>query len=96
MPTLIGDTGSHCTQDPDRGSPRSVYLAKKRKPCFPVSNILLAYFLKSMDMESLIKDLQTIVKKHWKTILAIALVIWLVANYPDIKSGITDGWNSAR
>jgi hypothetical protein len=47
-------------------------------------------------MESLIKDLQTIVIKHWKTILATIVVIWLVANYPDIKSGITDGWNSAR
>lgn len=47
-------------------------------------------------MESLLKDLEGFVKKHWKTILAVAVVGWLVANYADIKSGIMDGWNSSR
>ena len=48
--------------------------------------------LKITDMNQLIKDLETLIKKHWKTISLIALVVWLVTNYTDIKSGLIDGW----
>lgn len=46
------------------------------------------------DMNQFISDLKTLVKTHWKTILLIVLVIWLVTDYTDIKSGIMDGWNN--
>lgn len=46
------------------------------------------------DMNQFISDLKTLVKTHWKTILLIVLVIWLVTDYTYIKSGIMDGWNN--
>ncbi len=46
------------------------------------------------DMNQFINDLKILVKTHWKTILLIVLVIWLVTDYTDIKSGIMDGWNN--
>ncbi|MFN5422575.1 MAG: helix-turn-helix domain-containing protein [bacterium] len=51
------------------------------------------FTIKITDMNQFLTDLKTLVKTHWKTILVIVLVIWLVANYTDIKSGIMDGWN---
>jgi transcriptional regulator with XRE-family HTH domain len=50
--------------------------------------------LKITDMNHFLNDLKTLVKTHWKTILLIVLVIWLVTDYTDIKSGIMDGWNN--
>ena len=47
---------------------------------------------KITDMNQFLNDLKTLVKNHWKTILLIVLVIWLVSNYTDIKSGIMDAW----
>ncbi len=47
---------------------------------------------KITDMNQFLYDLKTLVKNHWKTILLIVLVIWLVSNYTDIKSGIMDAW----
>jgi hypothetical protein len=44
-------------------------------------------------MNQFIKDLETLVKTHWKTILIIVLVIYLFSSYTDIKSGIVDGWS---
>ena len=49
--------------------------------------------LKITDMNQFIKDLETLVKTHWKTILIIVLVIYLFSSYTDIKSGIVDGWS---
>jgi transcriptional regulator with XRE-family HTH domain len=45
------------------------------------------------DMNQFLTDLKVLVKTHWKTIFLIVLVIWLITNYTDIKSGIIDGWS---
>ena len=52
------------------------------------------FSIKITDMNHFLNDLKTLVKTHWKTIFLIVLVIWLVTNYTDIKSGIMDGWNN--
>ena len=52
------------------------------------------FSLKIADMNQFLNDLKVLVKNHWKTIFLIVLVIWLVTNYNDIKSGIMDGWNN--
>jgi hypothetical protein len=44
-------------------------------------------------MNQFINDLTVLVKNHWKTILLIVLIIWLIASYDDIKAGIIDGWS---
>ena len=49
--------------------------------------------LKITDMNQFLTDLKTLVKTHLKTIFLIILVIWLVASYTDIKSGIMDAWS---
>ena len=49
--------------------------------------------LKITDMNQFLNDLKALVKTHWKTIFLIILVIWLVASYTDIKSGIMDAWS---
>ena len=51
------------------------------------------FTVKITDMNQFLNDLKTLVKNHWKTILIIVLVIWLVTNYTDIKSGIMDAWS---
>ena len=43
-------------------------------------------------MKEFIKDLETFGKKHWKPLLTILVVTFLLTNYSDIKSGIIDGW----
>jgi transcriptional regulator with XRE-family HTH domain len=48
---------------------------------------------KITDMNQFLTDLKVLVKTHRKTIFLIVLVIWLITNYTDIKSGIMDGWN---
>ena len=50
--------------------------------------------IKIRDMNQFLNDLKVLVKTHWKTIFLIVLVIWLVINYTDIKSGIMDGWKN--
>ena len=50
--------------------------------------------IKITDMNHFLNDLKILVKTHWKTIFLIVLVIWLITNYTDIKSGIMDGWNN--
>ena len=52
------------------------------------------FSIKITDMNHFLNDLKILVKTHWKTIFLIVLVIWLVTNYNDIKSGIMDGWNN--
>ena len=51
------------------------------------------FSLKIADMNQFLNDLKVLVKNHWKTIFLIVLVIWLITNYTDIKSGIMDGWS---
>ncbi len=41
-------------------------------------------------MNQFLTDLKTLVKTHWKTIVFIVLVIWLMTSYTDIKAGIID------
>jgi transcriptional regulator with XRE-family HTH domain len=50
--------------------------------------------LKIADMNHFLNDLKVLVKTHWKTIFFIVLIIWIITNYTDIKSGIIDGWNN--
>ena len=52
------------------------------------------FSLKITDMNHFLNDLKVLVKTHWKTIFLIVLVIWLITNYTNIKSGIMDGWNN--
>ena len=51
------------------------------------------FTIKITDMNQFLNDLKTLVKTNWKTILIIVLVIRLVTNYTDIKSGIMDAWS---
>ncbi len=51
------------------------------------------FTIKITDMNQFLTDLKALVKTHWKTIFLIALVIYLITNYTDIKAGILDGWN---
>jgi hypothetical protein len=44
-------------------------------------------------MNQFLTDLKILVKTHWKTIIIIVLVIYVVTNYTDIKAGIMDGWS---
>jgi transcriptional regulator with XRE-family HTH domain len=48
--------------------------------------------LKITDMNQFLTDLKTLVKTHWKTILLIIIVFFILSNYTEIKSGIIDGW----
>jgi transcriptional regulator with XRE-family HTH domain len=50
------------------------------------------FTLKITDMNQFLNDLKTLVKTHWKTILIIALAIYLFTSYTDIKAGIMDAW----
>jgi transcriptional regulator with XRE-family HTH domain len=49
--------------------------------------------IKITDMNQLINDLKTLIKNNWKILLLILLVIFLLSNYNEIKSGFVDGWN---
>jgi len=50
--------------------------------------------LKIADMNHFLNDVKVLVKTHWKTIFFIVLIIWIITDYTDIKSGIIDGWNN--
>lgn len=51
------------------------------------------FTIKIIDMNQFLTDLKILVRNHWKVIVLIIAVIWLVSNYTDIKAGIMDGWN---
>ena len=51
------------------------------------------FTIKITDMNQFLTDLKALVKTHWKTILFIALAIYLFTRYTDIKAGILDAWN---
>lgn len=53
-----------------------------------------SFTIKITDMNQLIKDLKTLISNNWKIILLIVLVISLISNYNEIKSGIIDGWKN--
>jgi hypothetical protein len=52
------------------------------------------FLIKITDMNHFLNDLKVLVKTHWKTIFLIVVIIWIITNYTDIKSGIIDGWNN--
>ncbi len=43
-------------------------------------------------MKALVSDAQALITNHWKSLLAIALTLYLFNAYPDIKQGVIDGW----
>ena len=51
------------------------------------------FTIKITDMNQFLNDLKALVKTHWKTILIIVVVIWLVTSYTEFKSGIMDAWS---
>ena len=51
------------------------------------------FTIKITDMNQFLNDLKFLVNNHWKPILLIVLVVWIVISYPEIKSGIIDGWS---
>ncbi len=51
------------------------------------------FTIKITDMNQFISDLKTLIKNNWKIIVTIILVIFLISNYTEIKSGFIDGWN---
>jgi len=50
--------------------------------------------IKITDMKQLIIDIKALLKNNWKIILLIAVAIYFVSNYTEIKSGLFDGWNN--
>jgi hypothetical protein len=50
--------------------------------------------LKITDMNQFLNDVKTLVRNNWKVVLCIALVVFFISNYNEIKSGFVDGWNS--
>jgi transcriptional regulator with XRE-family HTH domain len=51
------------------------------------------FTIKITDMNQFLSDLKILVKNHWKVIVLIIAVVWLLSNYADIKSGILDAWS---
>lgn len=43
-------------------------------------------------MQKLIVDLKTLISNNWKVILLIAIIVYLIFSYPDIKQGFIDAW----
>jgi transcriptional regulator with XRE-family HTH domain len=50
--------------------------------------------VKITDMNQLVADFKTLLKNNWKILILISILIFLVGNYTEIKSGIVDGWNN--
>jgi transcriptional regulator with XRE-family HTH domain len=50
--------------------------------------------IKITDMKQLMIDIKTLFRNNWKIILLIAIVIYFMSNYSEIKSGLIDGWNN--
>ena len=43
-------------------------------------------------MQTLFSDVKAVIRKNWKSILIIALTVYILFSYSDIKKGIIDGW----
>lgn len=48
--------------------------------------------IKLTNMDKLLTDLKALFKNHWKLILKVVLVFWLLSNYTELKKGILDAW----
>jgi hypothetical protein len=53
---------------------------------------LTIFVLNPQLMQQLITDFKILIKNNWKFILMIAVVLYLLNSYQDIKQGIIDGW----
>jgi transcriptional regulator with XRE-family HTH domain len=47
------------------------------------------------DMNQFIHDLKILIRNNWKVLLIIFIIVYVITNYSDIKSGILDGWKDA-
>ena len=45
-------------------------------------------------MKEFVNDIQNLIVKHLGKLIVVVLVIGIITNYNDIKSGFMDGWNS--
>jgi hypothetical protein len=43
-------------------------------------------------MQKLIADLKTLISSNWKVILLIAIIVYLIFSFSDIKQGFIDAW----
>jgi hypothetical protein len=43
-------------------------------------------------MQKFIVDLKTLISSNWKVISLVAIVVYLIFSYSDIKQGIMDAW----
>lgn len=50
--------------------------------------------IKKTDMNQLTIDIKTLLSNNWKIILLFGIIIYIVSNYTDIKSGLLDVWNN--
>jgi transcriptional regulator with XRE-family HTH domain len=50
--------------------------------------------IKISDMNQLFSDIKTLIKNNWKILLWIVVIIYLISNYTEIKTGIMEGWNN--
>lgn len=62
-------------------------------PTYKTKLLSLIFLFKITDMNEFLNDLKSLILKHKKIILLIALVIYVLANYTEVKSGLLDGWN---
>lgn len=51
------------------------------------------FTVKIADMNQFMTDLKALFRNHWKIIFSLILIVWLITNYTEIKSGIMDGWS---
>lgn len=51
------------------------------------------FTVKIADMNQFMTDLKALFRNHWKIIFSLILIVWLITNYTEIKSGIIDGWS---
>ncbi|MEY2595876.1 MAG: Helix-turn-helix domain [Bacteroidota bacterium] len=50
--------------------------------------------IKISDMNQLFSDIKTLIKNNWKILLWIVVIIYIISNYTEIKTGIIEGWNN--
>lgn len=43
-------------------------------------------------MQTLIPDLKSLLRNHWKPVLVTILTVYLLYSFADIKQGVVDGW----
>ena len=50
--------------------------------------------IKIADMNQFFSDIKTLIKNNWKILLWIVVIIYIISNYTEIKTGIMEGWNN--